>query len=99
MAALFRFQVVQVFVERFAGVDFVLDAVDGGQDNRAEGEVRIRAGIRATELDALGFRALAVHRDAAAGGTVALRIRQIHRRFVTRHEPFVTVGGGVGEGE
>jgi indolepyruvate decarboxylase len=57
-------QVVDVLVERLARVDLVLDAVDHRHQHRREGQVRVAARVGAAELDALGLRARAVHRDA-----------------------------------
>ena len=59
---------------------------------RGEGEVRIAARVGAAELDPLRLRAGAVHRNAAGGRAIALRVGQVHRRFVARHQPLVAVG-------
>ena len=54
-------------------------------------------GVGAAELDALGLRARAVHRDPARGRAVALRVGQVARCLEPGHKPLVAVGGGVAE--
>ena len=70
-----------------------------GHQHRRERQVRVAARIRAAELDPLGLGAGAVHRDAAGRRAVALRVGQVDRRFVARHQPLVAVGRRVGEGQ
>ena len=48
---------------------------------------------------ALRLRALRVQRDAHRRGAVALRVHEVDRRFVARHEPLVRVRRRVGERE
>ena len=67
--------------------------------HRREREVRVARRIGATELDALGLRALRVQRDAHRRRTVALRVHEVDRRFVAGHEPLVRVRGRRGERE
>jgi hypothetical protein len=93
----FRRQVVDVLVQRIARIDLVLDAVDHRHQHRREGQVRIAARVGAAELDPLGLGAGAVHRDAAGRRAVALRVGQVDRRLVARHQPLVAVGGRVAE--
>ena len=50
----FRGKIVDVFVERRAGMVFVLNAVDHGHQQRREREIRIAARIGAAELDPCG---------------------------------------------
>src|SRR5262245_61160318 len=80
-------------------MDLVLDAIQRSHHAGGKREIRIRAWVRAAELDALSLRARAVHRNAARGRAVPLRVGQVDRRFVTRHQTLVTVGGWVGEGQ
>ena len=54
---LFGRQVVNVLVERLAGIDLVLDAVDHRHQHGRERQVRIAARVGAAELDALGLGA------------------------------------------
>src|SRR5262249_57138331 len=53
--------------------------------------------IRIAHLDALAF-GRGGERDAAAGGAVADRIGEQHRRLETGHQPLVRVGRRIGEG-
>ena len=78
---------------------FILDAVDRRHQDRREGKIRIAAGIGAAEFDPLGLGARRIHRNAATGRSVPLRIGQIHRRLIPGHEPLVAVGGGIGDGQ
>ena len=94
---LFRRQVVEVFVGRVAGVNLVVDAVQAGHQHRGESEIRIARGVGEANLDAPRFGVGHI-RNAARSGAVARRVRQQNRRFKTRHQAFVTVGAGVGEG-
>ena len=91
---LFRRQIVNVLVERFAGIDLVQDAVEAGHQVRGERQVRVTARVGRAELDALGLRARRIHRNAARGGTVAAGVGEVDRRFVARHQALVAVGGG-----
>ena len=52
----FRRQFVNVFVQRFAGIDLVQHAIQSGHEQRGVAEVRIRGRIRRAIFDALGFR-------------------------------------------
>src|SRR5437667_5774245 len=96
---LFRLQVVQVYVHRLRRLDLVLDAVEAGHQQRGEREVRIRRRIRRPELEPLGFRRRRIHRDAADRRAVALRVDQVDRRFIARHQTPVAVRRGCREGE
>jgi hypothetical protein len=49
-------QLVQVLVDRRGRLGLVLDAVEAGEQERGEGQVRVRRGVRAAELNPLGFR-------------------------------------------
>src|ERR1035441_9865974 len=91
-------QFVNVFVERFARLDFVLDAVQARHEQRGEAEIRIRRRVRRAVFEAFGLRIIAVSRNTDGGAAVARAVSQIDRRFVTRHEAFVTVRGGVANG-
>ena len=84
---------------RLARVEPALDAVEARHQHRGEGEVRVRRGVRAAELDPLRLRRVAVHRDADAGAAVAGRVREVDRRLVARHQAAVRVRGGSAERE
>src|SRR6185295_10016939 len=64
-------QIVNVLIERLTWIDLVLDAVDGGHQDRREGQVWVAARVGTAELEALGLRVLAEHRDAQTGRAVA----------------------------
>ena len=81
------------------GSDLVLDAVDHRHQHRRPGQVAVAARIRAAELEALGLRALRVHRNADGGRPVARRERQIDRRLEPGHQAAVRVRGRRGERE
>ena len=93
----FRRKVVEVLVDRSRRFDAVLNAVETSEHHRREGEVRVAGGVGATELDALGLRALRCERNTNRSGTVALAVHKVHRCFVTRHQTLERVGGGVRE--
>ena len=50
-------------------------------------------GVGTAECNALGFGAFRVYGDAAGGGSISPRIREIDRRLVSRHQPAVRIGG------
>src|SRR5213594_459542 len=92
LLALARTEMVQVLVDRVAGVDLPLDAVQAGAQHRREREVRVAGRVRRAVLDALrGLDPLVVHRDPDVRAAVALRPGDEHGRLVTRHEPAVRV--------
>ena len=93
----FRRKVVDVLVERLTRIDLVLNAVECRHHDGREGKVRIAGRVGTTELNPLGLRRLRIHRNAAAGRTVALRVGQIDRCFKARHETLVAVRRRVGE--
>ncbi len=78
-------------------MNLVLDAIDHRHHQRREGQIRIRTWIRATEFNPLRLGTGAVHRNPTCRRTIALRVRQIHRRFIAGHQPLVTVGRRIGE--
>ena len=90
-------QVVQVLVHGIARMDLVLDAVEAGHQHRREGQVRVRGGVRETDLDALAVRRVHV-RDPAGSRAVARGVGQKHRCLITRDQALVAVGRRVGEG-
>ena len=49
-------QIVNVLVQRLAGIDLVLDAVEAGHQHGGERQIRVAARIGRTELHALGLR-------------------------------------------
>ena len=89
---------VDVLVHRLAGVDLVLDAVDGGHDHGAEGKIRIARAVRAAEFDALGLGLFAVHRNADRRRAVSAAVDEIDRGLVAGNETLVAVGRRVAEG-
>ena len=84
-------EVVEVPVDRVGRLDLVLDAVEPGHEHRREREVRVAGRVGAAELDPLRLRALRVERDAHRRRAVALRVHEVHRRLVARHESLVRV--------
>ena len=92
----FRRQVVQVLVDRIAGMDLVLHAVEAGHHHRGEREVGIRRRIGEAHFDAARLRARH-ERNAAGRRAVLRRVRQVDRRFEAGHETLVGVGAGVGD--
>ena len=78
-------------------MNLVLDAVEAGHHQGAEGEVRIRGRIREAHFDAARLRITDV-RNPNRGRTVACRVGQHDRRFEARYQALVTVGCCVGEG-
>src|ERR1039458_8533989 len=90
---LFGREVVDVLVERFAGVDAVEHSVQSRHQHAGEGQIGVRRRVGRAELDAFGLGAGRVHRYAAGSRTVAPRVRQVDRSFVAGHEPLITIGG------
>src|SRR6266446_3418 len=82
-------EVVQVYVHRLRRLDLVLDTVETSHEERGEGEVRIGRWIGRPELEPLGLRRGRIHRDAADRRAVALRVNQVDRRLIARHQPAV----------
>src|SRR6476660_2914930 len=66
---------VDVAIERVAWVCLVLVAVDHRDQHRRPRQVAVAARVRAAELEALGLRALRVHRNADGRRPVARRER------------------------
>src|SRR5207247_10711212 len=92
LLALARAEMVQVLVDRVAGVDLPLDAVQAGAQHRREREVWVAGRVWRTVFDPLGrLDPLVVHRDADVRAPVALRPGDEHGRPVTRHEPAARV--------
>ncbi len=60
------FQFVKIHVVRLARIDLVLNPIQAGHQHGGEGQVGVAGGVRRTELDALGLRALGIERDTAA---------------------------------
>src|SRR5439155_1585644 len=56
------------------------------------GRIRVARVVGGPELNALGPFRLRVHRDAHARRAVALAVREVDRRLVTRHESAIGVG-------
>src|SRR5713226_4153960 len=92
LLALARTEMVKVLVDRVAGVDLPLDAVQPGAQHRGEGEVRVASGVRRAVLDPLrGLSPLIVHRDPNVRAPVAFRSCDEDGRLVARDEPAVRV--------
>src|SRR5208283_538127 len=98
LRVLLRRQFIHVFVNGFAWINLVLNAVQSGQEQRGESNVRVRRRIRRTIFEALGLGIVAVGRDANGGAAVARAVSEVDRRFKAGHKPFVTVGRGTTEG-
>src|SRR5947207_3416506 len=96
---LMRLEVVQVLVNRLGRDQLFLDAVQPRQQHRAHRQIRICRRVGTAELDALGFLALRVDRNADAGAAVALRIDQVDGRLIPRHEAAVRIRGRRAEGQ
>src|SRR5262245_50834336 len=71
VAQLLGIEIVNVFVQRFARVDLVLDAVEDRHQHRREGEVWIARAIRAAIFDALRLWPRRVDGDADRRGAIA----------------------------
>src|SRR5439155_17605992 len=71
----------------------VLDTVEAGNKHCRECEISIAGRIGRTKLDPFRARVWRIHRNPAAGGAVALRIDQVDRRLVARHQATIGVGG------
>ncbi len=67
----FRFELENVLVKRFAGIDLVFDAIESRHKHGRKGEVRITRRVGRPEFEALGLRAFRVDRNADRGGAVA----------------------------
>ena len=88
---LFRWQIVEILIHRLTRIDLVLDTIEASHQYRREGEIRVARRVRATELDALGFRRRRVHRNTDRRGAVPLRVRQVHGRFVSGDQTLIRV--------
>ncbi len=82
----FGLQIVDVFVERIARFDLVLDAVEHGHQHRGEYQVGIARAVRAAEFNALGLRAWRINGNADGSRAIAAAIGKIDGRFITRHQ-------------
>ena len=78
-------------------MDLVLDTIEAGHEQRGVAEVGVGHRVGETEFHALCLGAGPIG-DAARSRTVAGRVGQQNRGFVTRHQALVAVGGRVGEG-
>src|SRR5947199_1911143 len=92
LLALARTEMVQVLVDRVAGVDLSLDAVQAGAQHRGEGEVRVAGRVRRAVLDPLRrLDPLIVHGNPDVRASVALRPGDEHGCLVAGDEPAVRV--------
>ena len=94
---LLRRELVEVAVDRLAGVQLPLDPVQPGHQHRREGEVGIGERVGRTELHSFGLRRGGVHRDAYGGRAVALGVLEQDGRLVARDQPAVGVRRGRAE--
>src|SRR3984893_6471270 len=92
-----RGQIVEVLVDRRAGIELVLDAVETRHQHRRKRKIRIGERIGGADLDALAL-GRGGERNAASGRAIAHRIGQQHRRLEPGHQALVGIGGRVGEG-
>jgi hypothetical protein len=99
LSQLFRAEIVDVHIQRITGVNLVLDAVEPGAEHGGKGQVGVRGGIRAAELQTLGLGIVPREGNPHGSGAVALGVSQVHRSLKPRHQTLVGVGGGVGEGQ
>src|SRR2546422_1104362 len=99
MPALLRLELVEIHVHRLGRLDLVLDAVEPGHQQRREREIRVARGVRGPVLDALRLGRLGIHGNAADRRAVALRVDQVDRRLVPRHQPPIAVRRRRREGE
>ena len=95
---LFGLEVVDVLVERLAGPQLVLDAVENGHQHGREEQVGIGGAVGAAVLDPAASGAGAVDRDADDRRAVAAAVGDLGRRLEAGDQPLVAVGGRIGEG-
>ncbi len=99
LLALLGAQGVDAGIHGLAGLDLVANAVQQGHHHRGEGQIAVAGRVGATELQALGLGAVAVHGDADGRGAVLGGVGQVYRGLVAGHQPPVGVGTGGGEGQ
>src|SRR2546423_4839929 len=92
-------EVVDVFVERLAGVYSVLHAVESRHEHRREGDVRVARRVGRSELQTLELRVGGEHRNAYGRGAVARRVCEVHGSLEAWDESLVAVSGRRGEGD
>ena len=85
-------QFIKIAVLRLTRIDLVADAIHACHEDRGESQIWIAGWVGRTEFNTLGFEIIRC-RDAANGRTVALRICDVDRCFITRHQAAVRVGG------
>jgi hypothetical protein len=93
----FRRQVVEVLVHGLARMDLVLDAVEPAISMAAKARYGLAIGSGKRTSTRLAFGEVA-ERNTARRRTVARRVGQQNRCFVTRNQTLVGVGRRVGEG-
>ena len=89
---LFGLEVVDVLVERLAGPELVLDAVEDGHQHGREEQVGIGGAVGPAILDPPAPGAGAVDRDADDGGAVAAAVRDLGRGLEAGDQALVAVG-------
>src|SRR5699024_9865252 len=77
VGVLFRRELVEVLVDRLRWLRLVPDTVQTGHQHRRERKVRVARWVGSAELDPLGLRRGARHRDTDRRGSVALGVHQV----------------------
>ena len=96
LGRLFRLEVVEILVDRIAGVNLAVHTVQSRHQHRGKREIRIASRIGEAHFDPARLRARHVgHTDRRR--TVARGIGEIDRRFEPRHEAFVRIRSGIGD--
>src|SRR5438132_596765 len=88
----FRWKFVQVFVERIARINPILDAIKAGEHYGREAQIGVCSRVRRAVLDAFRFGTRGIGRNTHGSRPVTSRIGKIHWRFESWHEPLVAVG-------
>ena len=92
---LFGLKIVDVFVERLAGPQLVLDPVQHGHQHRRKEQVGVGRAVGPAILDPAASGAGAVDRNTNDGRAVAAAIRDLGGGLVARDQPLVAIGRGV----
>ena len=80
-------------------VHLLADAIQAGHELHRQGQVDIAGGIRRAEFEARSVRLIRILGHADRRAAIAQAEKGVHRRFKTRHQAPIGVGGGIGEGE
>ena len=90
-------EVVQILVDRIAGVNLVLNAIETGHQHRSESQVGIGGRIRETHFDAAPLGVADV-RDPARCRAILRGVGEVDRRLETGNQPLVRVGTWISDG-